>query len=138
MRILDNDLENPAEVMKALADVTRLRVLNLLIERECCVCEVVQALGISQTRASRNLSQLYQAGLLEYRRDGPWTIYYLSPETGAGYRKLVVEAVDLALADSDLAAADRRRLRQNGRLCPPSSTGEPAEPAEASCPPTVR
>jgi ArsR family transcriptional regulator, arsenate/arsenite/antimonite-responsive transcriptional repressor len=137
MRILNNELETFAGVMKALADVTRLRVLNLLIERECCVCEVVQALGISQTRASRNLAQLHQAGFLKHRRDGPWTIYHLSPETGAGYLKLVVDAVDLALAGSDLAVADRRRLRENGRLCPPSSISGPAESGEDRCPPTL-
>ena len=53
------------KAFKALSDETRLRIINLLLQRECCVCEVVQALGISQTRASRNLAQLYDAGLLE-------------------------------------------------------------------------
>ncbi len=44
--------------MKALSDETRLRISSLLLERECCVCEVMQALDISQTRASRNLRHL--------------------------------------------------------------------------------
>ena len=43
------------EAFEALSNETRLRILNLLLERECCVCEVMQALQISQTRASRNL-----------------------------------------------------------------------------------
>jgi DNA-binding transcriptional ArsR family regulator len=42
-------------------------MLNLLIRRECCVCEVMQVLGISQTRASRNLNLLYDAGFLKLR-----------------------------------------------------------------------
>ena len=50
------------KAMKALSDDTRLRILNLLLERECCVCEVIQALEISQTRASRNLGILHDAG----------------------------------------------------------------------------
>jgi ArsR family transcriptional regulator, arsenate/arsenite/antimonite-responsive transcriptional repressor len=44
------------KAVKSLSDETRLRMLNLLLQRECCVCEVMQVLDISQTRASRNLS----------------------------------------------------------------------------------
>jgi ArsR family transcriptional regulator len=116
--------------MKALADATRLRVLNLLIERECCVCEVVKALGISQTRASRHLSQLHDAGLLEQRREGLWTIYFLSPGVKSDYRGMVIEAVDKALSADESAAADRKRLVANGRLCP-----APDQPAAKQCQP---
>ena len=58
------------KAFKALSDETRLRMLNILMERECCVCEVMQALQISQARASRNLGALYDAGFLKLRRDG--------------------------------------------------------------------
>jgi ArsR family transcriptional regulator len=106
------------KIFKALSDETRLRIMNLLIERECCVCEVTQALGISQTRASRNLSQLYEAGLLDQRHEGLWTIYFLSPDHTGEFRGLIVEAVKRAQADSDIAIADRKRLLATGRLCP--------------------
>jgi ArsR family transcriptional regulator len=124
MRIYKNCLDEVSTLMKALADETRLRILNLLIERECCVCEVMQALSISQTRASRNLSQLYDAGLLAQRREGLWTIYYLSPEIGSEYRGLVVNAIDQALLTEEHAVADRRRLVESGRLCPPMAVPE--------------
>lgn len=68
-------LENKVKICKALSDETRLRILNLLMHQECCVCEVMQALRISQTRASRNLSQLHNAGLLLLRREGLWSLY---------------------------------------------------------------
>ncbi len=55
---------------KALSDETRVRILHLLMERDCCVYEVMRILEISQTRASRNLSALYDAGFLELSRDG--------------------------------------------------------------------
>ena len=54
------------QLMKALSDETRLRISHLLLERECCVCEVMQALDISQTRASRNLGILQGAGPVSY------------------------------------------------------------------------
>ena len=63
------------KAFKALSDETRLRIINLLLERECCVCEVIQALDISQTRASRNLNILYNAGFLKLRKDGLWSLY---------------------------------------------------------------
>jgi ArsR family transcriptional regulator len=54
-------------VFKALSDETRIRMLYLLSEGELCVCEIMQALEISQTRASRNLGILRDAGLLQDR-----------------------------------------------------------------------
>ena len=64
------------KAFKALSDETRLRILNLLLVRECCVCEVMQALDISQTRASRNLSVLYDAGFLKLRKDGLVALFH--------------------------------------------------------------
>jgi|GEM_PF-3646391 len=61
-------IETNVRALKALGDIMRLRILGLLLERECCVCEVVQVLDISQTRASRNLARLYKAGLLKMRK----------------------------------------------------------------------
>ena len=56
--------------VRAISDETRIRILKVLLERECCVCEVMQALDISQSRASRNLGMLEDAGFVKSRRDG--------------------------------------------------------------------
>lgn len=50
------------KLFKALSDETRIRILKVLLERECCACEVMQALDISQSRASRNLGILEDVG----------------------------------------------------------------------------
>ena len=71
-------------IMKALSDETRLRILNLL-ERGCCVCEVIQALDISQAQASRTLGILQNAGFLKARRDGAWMHYSVDWETPNSY-----------------------------------------------------
>ncbi len=75
IRIYEMTMRELTDIFKALSDETRLRILNVLLERECCVCEVMQALDISQTRASRNLNILHDAGLLKCRREGAWSIY---------------------------------------------------------------
>lgn len=59
----------------ALADKTRLRLLNLMREGEICVCFFTEVLGESQPKISRHLAYLRNAGLVEARRDGKWMHY---------------------------------------------------------------
>jgi len=106
------------KAIKALSDETRLRILNLLLERECCVCEVMQALDISQTRASRNLSALYDAGFLKLRKDGLWSLYSIDEEGMKPYFSNLVEAARKGLEDNKLVAEDRKRLRKAKRVGP--------------------
>ena len=62
---------------RALADPTRLRLLNLIAGREICVCFFVEILGLSQPKISRHLAYLRRAGLVAARRDGKWMHYRL-------------------------------------------------------------
>ena len=104
------------KTFKSLSDETRLRILNILMERECCVCEVVQALDISQTRASRNLSALYDAGFLQLRKDGLWSLYSINRECTADYYSDLVDAVRKALKSNKVADTDRERLGKAKRI----------------------
>ena len=106
------------KAFKALSDETRLRILNLLLERECCVCEVMQALEISQTRASRNLSALYDAGFLKLRKDGLWSLYSIDREGIKEHFTEMVNAVRDGLEGNGTAALDRERLRNAVRVGP--------------------
>jgi ArsR family transcriptional regulator len=111
---------NLVKAMKALSDDTRLRIINVLLERECCVCEVIQALQISQTRASRNLMMLYDAGFLNLRKEGLWSLYSLDTEGMSEYLAKLVEAVRLALMNNKVAIQDRKRLKtavRSGLTC---------------------
>src|SRR5512136_2894219 len=103
---------------KALSDETRLRILNLLLERECCVCEVMQALQISQTRASRNISFLHDAGFLKLHKDGLWSLYSIDETDMDEYMTGLVESVRKAMASNKLAAIDRERLKKAERVGP--------------------
>jgi ArsR family transcriptional regulator len=111
-------MKNTVRTFKALSDETRLRILNILMEKECCVCEVMQALNISQTRASRNLSILYNAGFLNLRKEGLWSLYSLSKEDAEDYLSNLVEAVTKALEDNSVATLDRKRLKKAERVGP--------------------
>jgi len=106
------------KTFKALSDETRLRILNLLLERECCVCEVMQVLDISEPRASRNLSALYDAGLLKLRRQGLWALYSIDREGLDEHYTYLVEAVKKALEGNETALLDRQRLKNAKRIGP--------------------
>ncbi|MFO7773393.1 MAG: metalloregulator ArsR/SmtB family transcription factor [Dehalococcoidia bacterium] len=111
-------MRNLIRAYKSLSDETRLRILNLLTERECCVCEVMQALRISQPRASRNLRMLYDAGFLKLEKNGLWSTYSLDTE-GMGQHLLdLVNSVSKALDETEVAALDRKRLREAERIGP--------------------
>jgi ArsR family transcriptional regulator, arsenate/arsenite/antimonite-responsive transcriptional repressor len=65
-------------LFRALADPTRLRLLNLIGNREICVCYFVEILGMSQPKISRHLAYLRRAGVVAARRDGKWMHYRLA------------------------------------------------------------
>lgn len=106
------------KAFKALSDETRLRILNLLLERECCVCEVMQALNISQTRASRNIGALYEAGFLKLRKDGLWSLYSIDREGMKDYLVDLTTAVKKSLEGNELGKQDIKRLRESVRVGP--------------------
>jgi ArsR family transcriptional regulator len=64
-------------LFRALADPTRLRLLNLIADREICVCYFVEILRISQPKVSRHLAYLRRAGIAVSRREGKWMHYRL-------------------------------------------------------------
>ena len=68
-------METLVDVFKALSDETRLRILNLLYERELCVCDVMEILQITQAKASRHLIYLKNAGLVKDRKQAQWAYY---------------------------------------------------------------
>ena len=111
-------MQDVVQAMKAMSDETRLRILNLLLERECCVCEVMQALDISQTRASRNLGILHDAGFLKMRKEGLWALYSVDPDGMKAYYPSLVKAVRESLEHDDVAALDRKRLKTAERVGP--------------------
>lgn len=109
-------MKEVVKAFKALSDESRLRVLNVLMERECCVCEVMQALDISQSKASRNLSALYDAGFIKLKKEGLWSLYSIDRNGMTEYMPQLVLAVKKALKENEIAAADVERLKDARRV----------------------
>ena len=91
-------MRDAAQFFKVLADEARLEMLWLLFNhRELCVCDIMEALGITQSKASRHLITLRHAGLVTDRKDGLWSYYALRPvEDELASRHLAVLRATLA------------------------------------------
>ena len=72
-------MPDAVELFKALADETRLSILQMLLDGEMCVCEIMESLPLSQPAVSHHLRILRQAGLVKDRREGKWTYYDIIP-----------------------------------------------------------
>ncbi len=116
--LIPTPLRHILRVFKALSDETRLRIVNLLLERECAVCEIMQAMGISQTRASRGLTALHNVGLLKAKRDGLWVLYSIDEEEVRKSYACLTELIRNALEDNQVASLDRQRLKGAVRESP--------------------
>ena len=96
-------------LFKALADRTRLRLLNLMGEGEVCVCFFVEVLGTNQPKISRHLAYLRRAGVVAARREGKWMHYRVAaPEDGHAAR--VFAEVMKWLGEDREMQKDRARL----------------------------
>ena len=86
-------MTDPVDLLSALADPTRLGALRLLWDgEEHCVCELMRKLGASQSRMSRHMATLRQAGLVVDRRDAQWVRYRRHPRLD-GQVAAVIDAV---------------------------------------------
>jgi DNA-binding transcriptional ArsR family regulator len=74
----DEELYQDSEMIKALADPTRLKIVYLLRAGELCVCEIMEALAKPQATVSHHLNILKNAGFLKWRKEGLGTHYRLS------------------------------------------------------------
>jgi len=100
------DVKRPARWFHALADETRLRIIQRLSEGEQCVCDLTDMLDTAQSRLSFHLKTLKDAGILTDRREGRWVYYSLNPE--------VIEEVGQFVS---VLKSHSRRLRSVSKCC---------------------
>ncbi len=98
-----------AFLFKALADRTRLRLINLMGTNEVCVCFFVEVLKINQPKISRHLAYLRRAGVVSARRDGKW-IHYRLVEPPDVHAANIFREVRAGLANEPAMKSDRDRL----------------------------
>jgi ArsR family transcriptional regulator, arsenate/arsenite/antimonite-responsive transcriptional repressor len=104
------ELESAASVLKLLGDKTRLTMIKMLDNHDCCVCEFVEIFKTSQPAISQHLRKLKDAGLVRETRRGQWIIYSLNKSSD--YFPLVEEILShLPNQDFRLKELEEQGLR---------------------------
>ena len=103
---------DPELFFSALADRTRLRLLNLMRDGEVCVCFFAEALGTNNPKISRHLSYLKRANLVAARRDGKWMHYSISEPTDKSAAEVFSATMKMLDNDPEMKA-DRETLASN-------------------------
>src|SRR5215213_1413765 len=103
-RVFDREL-----FFRALADSTRLRIINLIGDQEVCVCFFVEILKTNQPKISRHLAYLRRAGIVAARREGIWMHYRVSAPKDENAAKVLTDVREW-LANDPVMQQDRKRL----------------------------
>src|SRR5512139_1827956 len=111
---------------KALADATRVRLLLALSGGELCACQITELFGLAPSTMSKHLSILYQAGLLDSRKDGRW-IYFRLPDGKAP--STVKKAIDWI----SKAAEEQPRIQEDAKLLKKIVKMDPSEICKRQC-----
>jgi ArsR family transcriptional regulator, arsenate/arsenite/antimonite-responsive transcriptional repressor len=106
------------QLFRALADPTRLRLLNLMAGQEICVCYFTEVIGAPQPKISRHLAYLRKAGIVAARREGKWMHYSLATPSNPHVASVLKSALDALQHDK---ALQRDRQRLNRACCGPRS-----------------
>jgi len=105
-------------LFRALADPTRLRLINLMADQEICVCYFIDVIGAPQPKISRHLAYLRRAEIVSARREGKWMHYRLTvPEDS--HAAAILKTTIQALGEDKDMKRDRERLTR--ACCGPRS-----------------
>jgi ArsR family transcriptional regulator, arsenate/arsenite/antimonite-responsive transcriptional repressor len=100
---------------KALSDPNRIRIVKMLGERELCMCEVREVLGLSNSTVSKHLTILRDAGLLVDSKDGRWVNFRLNDRTDQRFIRSLLSLVRSSFDDDSAIQEDTKKLRRVDR-----------------------
>jgi ArsR family transcriptional regulator len=104
-------MDKPNQLFKAFSDETRLRILNLLAQRDFCVCEFQSILSVPQPTISRHLAYLRRRGLVEEERHGKLIMYSLA-EPRDGVHESLLRCVKHCFCDVEFLRRDLERAKK--------------------------
>lgn len=106
---------NPLTLFKCMADETRLLCLLLMDTKgELCVCDLTQALNVSQPKISRHLANLRKCGIVASRKQDQWVYYCIHPELDSWAKQVIIET---RKANADFIKKCLQSLEKYKREC---------------------
>jgi ArsR family transcriptional regulator len=106
------------QLFRALADTTRLRLINLMSEQEICVCYFIEVIGAPQPKVSRHLAYLRRAGIVAARREGKWMHYRLTVPQNSHAASILKSTIEALKQDREM---QRDYERLDRACCGPKS-----------------
>lgn len=97
-------------ITRALNDQTRLRTLVALRRGELCLCQLVELFGLAPSTVSKHLNVLYEAGLIDRRKEGRWVHFRLPARNAAPAVRRAIRWVTDCLEDDPEIISDRKKL----------------------------
>lgn len=97
-------------ITKAMSDENRVRALMALVGGELCLCQLIELLGLAPSTVSKHMSVLWQAGLVETRKEGRWMYYRLPGRRATAFVRAALRWVRNSLAE------DEQMIKQDKRL----------------------
>ncbi|HTJ78295.1 MAG TPA: metalloregulator ArsR/SmtB family transcription factor [Rariglobus sp.] len=121
------------QIYQCLCDVTRLRLLNLLLQGPLCVCHFQTILREPQVKISKHLGYLKARGLVEAKREGNWMIYQL-PVKSSPELKANLACLQDCVNERPIFKSDLTRLRKLDLSCSPlNADGQPVPRGSRCC-----
>ena len=115
-------MRNIISITKALSDENRVRALMMLRKGELCVCQLIEVLRLAPSTVSKHMAVLYQAGLVDARKQGRWNYYRLADGDAPQYVLEAIRWVQKSAARDKRIVADGRQVKSvckidKGQLC---------------------
>ena len=98
-------------ITKALSDESRVRALLLLRDGELCLCQIIEVLGLAPSTVSKHMDVLFQAGLVERRKEGRWHYFHLPNGDSPAVLRRAIEWVLDSLRREPIAVSDCDKVR---------------------------
>lgn len=107
------------QILKALGDESRIKILNVLRDGELCVCEIEHILGMTQSNVSRHLNKLFNLKIIIYEKKAQWIFYKINENILKEY-PFIKELLDIEITKIEQCKKDIEKLlayKQSGMTC---------------------
>ncbi len=102
-------------VFRALSDPGRIRIVKMLAERELCLCEIREVLGLSNSTVSKHLTILRDAGILLDFKEGKWVNFRLNTSSELPFIRSLIGLITSSFDDDEEVRTDTSKLRRVDR-----------------------
>ena len=104
-------MKEVSQLFKAFSDESRIRIINLLLQGELCICNLMKILKMSQSKVSRHMAYLKHSGIVNDRREGVW-VYYSLLEPEKRVHQCLLECLKNCFSEYEVLNHDLEKLKE--------------------------